>query len=119
MQDFCKDVRGTLLKSAVMAPTAKQNAFIAEYLRNGQNGTKAALATYNTTDPRTAHAIASENLQKPTIRQTIDKALRRVKLRPEHAVKAVKDALSATKDIVTITEDGPVVTSTADHQTRL
>lgn len=47
--------------------THKQEQFVQEYVANGGNGTQAALAVYNTTDPNTAHVIASENLQKPTV----------------------------------------------------
>ena len=43
---------------------------MAEYARSG-NGTRAALAAYDTIDPRTAHAIASENLRKPAIQEAV------------------------------------------------
>lgn len=47
--------------------TFKQRQFIEEYIANGGNGQKAALAAYNTQDSNTARAIASENLIKPNI----------------------------------------------------
>lgn len=46
--------------------TVKQEKFVKEYLDTG-NGTQAALAVYDTDNPRTAAAIASENLTKPNI----------------------------------------------------
>ena len=55
--------------------TLKQTKFVKEYINNGGNGTEAALQTYNTEDYNTAHVIASENLQKPTIQEEIHQAL--------------------------------------------
>lgn len=46
--------------------TPKQDKFLKSYLETG-NGTKAALEAYDTTDYKTAGAIASENLKKPSI----------------------------------------------------
>src|SRR6185295_13028722 len=46
--------------------TMKQKAFADKYLETG-NRTKAALATYNTTDYSTAGIIGSDNLKKPKI----------------------------------------------------
>lgn len=46
--------------------TPKQDKFLKRYLETG-NGTRSALEVYDTTDYNTAHAIASENLRKPTI----------------------------------------------------
>lgn len=47
--------------------TYKQREFVARYFKNKGNGTKTALEVYDTTDYNTAHAISSENLQKPAI----------------------------------------------------
>lgn len=47
--------------------TYKQELFLKKYVENGGNGTKAALAVYNTDRPNVANAIAVENLQKPAI----------------------------------------------------
>lgn len=54
--------------------TPKQKKFADKYLEL-DNGTQAALAVYDTTDYNTAHAIAHENLQKPTIRNYLEEAL--------------------------------------------
>lgn len=55
-----------------MAPklTPKQLKFIDKYLETG-NGTRSALEVYNTSNYNSAHAIGSENLQKPAIQQYI------------------------------------------------
>ena len=46
--------------------TKKQKAFADKYLETG-NGTRAALATYDTDKEDTAKSIASENLTKPNV----------------------------------------------------
>lgn len=43
--------------------TVKQIKFMKEYVKDG-NGTRAAMAVYDTKDPRAASVIASENLSK-------------------------------------------------------
>ena len=63
--------------------TLKQTKFIKEYINNGGNGTQAALQTYDTEDPDTAHAISTENLQKPSIQQVVEEALRKNGLTPD------------------------------------
>lgn len=47
--------------------TLKQKTFADEYLTNGGNATQASLKVYNAKNYNTAHVIAAENLQKPTI----------------------------------------------------
>ena len=54
----------------------KQKQFVKEYIETNGNGTEAAMRVYNVKNRNTAHAIASENLQKPTIREAIDEVLR-------------------------------------------
>jgi hypothetical protein len=54
--------------------SVKQRRFVAEYVRSG-NGTRAALAAYDTDDAGTAHAIASENLRKPAIQEAVAELL--------------------------------------------
>ncbi|MDA2931447.1 terminase small subunit [Acidobacteria bacterium AH-259-O06] len=89
-------------------PTCKQQHFIAEYIDNGGNGVKAALEAYDTEDYNTANQIAIENLQKPIISREINKLMEKVDLKPEHALRAVKDGLTADKS-----------KTGADHPTRL
>lgn len=45
----------------------KQRRFADEYLANGGNATQASLKVYNAKNYNTAHVIAAENIQKPTI----------------------------------------------------
>src|SRR5215475_12572057 len=67
--------RGAKLNAmARSALSVKQRRFVAEYARSG-NGTQAALAAYDTDDPHTAHAIASENLRKPAIQDAVTELL--------------------------------------------
>jgi len=83
-------------------PTLKQRRFVTEYLKTG-NGTQSALKAYDTEDPNTAHAIASENLRKPTIRTLIeefaDEALTRIKELSKQE-KNLNVALGASRDIL-------------------
>lgn len=48
-------------------PTFKQREFAAEFVKNGENGTQAALAVYDVSNVATAQVIASENLSKPIV----------------------------------------------------
>lgn len=57
--------------------TAKQQAFVDEYLANGGNATEAARKAYECTDDNTAGAIGSENLRKPKIREAIEEVQRK------------------------------------------
>jgi len=55
------------------ALTAKQQAFVSEYLANGFNATRAAItAGYS---KKTAYSMGSENLRKPEIAAVIEEAL--------------------------------------------
>jgi phage terminase small subunit len=51
--------------------TTKQKRFADKYLETG-NGTQSALASYDTTSPKTASVIAVENLAKPSVRDYIE-----------------------------------------------
>ena len=62
--------------------TLKQTKFVKEYINNGGNGTQAALQAYDT-DVITAPSIASENLNKPNIQDTIQQALQQNGLTPK------------------------------------
>ena len=95
--------------------TVKQTKFVKEYVKNDGNGTKAALAAYNTTSEDVARSISSENLAKPSIRYEIDKALIKHNITMDAAVKPIADGLQATRAIPTA--DGFV--EGVDHTTRL
>ena len=95
--------------------TVKQKRFVKEYVKNDGNGTRAALATYNTTDLDTARAIGSENLAKPSIKEAIEQALIKHEITMDAAVKPIADGLHATREIMTT--KGTI--SQADHSVRL
>ncbi len=77
-------------------PTPKQWRFIAVYISNGGNATRAALEAYDTNDYYTAKSIGCENLTKPYIRQEIEKRMSNVKLTIEDAIRTIKEALEAS-----------------------
>ena len=79
-------------------PTLKQERFVAEYIKNNGNGTQAALKVYDTTKPDVAHAIASENLQKPTVREQLDKALAKERAKLDSVIENVVN-IAAEKPI--------------------
>lgn len=72
--------------------TLKQREFVKEYIKSSGNGTQAALASYDTDDPNTAHSIASENLRKPTIKRAIELALERVGLTDDYVSELLREA---------------------------
>lgn len=76
-------------------PTLKQKAFVEEYVRNGGNGTQAALKTYDTDDYKTAQNISSENLSKPIVMEELIKTARRLGVTEEKIVSPVVDALDS------------------------
>lgn len=76
-------------------PTLKQKAFVEEYVRNGGNGTQAALKTYDTDDYKTAQNISSENLSKPIVMEELIKTARRLGVTEEKIVSPVVDALNS------------------------
>jgi len=79
------------MKEKLPKLTRKQKGFVKDYIETG-NGVKSALNNYDTDDYNTAHAIASENLQKPAIVKSIQEAL------PDELLAQVHlEGLSATK----------------------
>jgi phage terminase small subunit len=61
--------------------TLKQEAFVQEYLKNGHNGTQAAIsAGYS---KKSAHAIAEENLRKPEIKSRVQTYKKKAQKRTE------------------------------------
>ncbi len=82
--------------------TKKQAEFVKEYLDTG-NGTQAALKAYDTEDPNTAGAIASENLRKPKIIEYLESVADKVASNMVHlALNAESEQvqLGAGKDIL-------------------
>lgn len=76
-------------------PTLKQKAFVKEYVKNGGNGTQAALKVYDTDDYKTAQNISSENLSKPIVMEELIKTARRLGVTEEKIVSPVVDALDS------------------------
>jgi len=86
--------------------TPKQKKFADKYLETG-NGTKSALAAYDTEDYQTAASIAEENLKKPEIIVYLDKHVEMAKSviteiaqnkdnKPSDRISAAKDILDRT-----------------------
>lgn len=75
--------------------TTKQKAFAEEYIRNGGNGTQAAMKVYDTEDNATARSIASENLTKPNIMEELLRTAERLGATREKVVSPVIDALNS------------------------
>lgn len=78
--------------------TPKQEKFVVEYAKNGGNGTKAALAAYDTDNYGVANQIAHENLKKPTIYEEARAALAKHNVTLDRMSKVVSDALDAEDD---------------------
>ncbi len=81
--------------------TLKQKHFVNEYLATG-NWTKSAMSSYNR-NYNTSHAIACENLQKPTIKEYLNtiamKSLLNIEAISEKA-KSESVRLTANQDIL-------------------
>lgn len=75
--------------------TIKQQLFAKEYVKNKGNGTKAALAVYDTDDDVTAATIASENIRKPQLRKYIDQQLEAAGLSDTYAFQTMQRAIDA------------------------
>lgn len=77
--------------------TEKEQKFVKEYVKNGGNGSKAALKAYKTDKPKQAATIAARNLQKPKIRDLLNEELKRQGITLERALQPIGKALVATK----------------------
>lgn len=96
--------------------SVKQKTFVKEYVTNGGNGTKAALVAYDVTDENTANVMAVENLQKPTIKEQLEKAFKKHGIDIESATQPIRDGLKAEREIFA---DGEAQGSKPDHMVRL
>ena len=86
-------------KAKTRALTPKQEAFVAEYVKNGGNASAAAKKAYpNQTDEVAAHQ-GWENLQKPQLAQAIRDEFSRQGVTLEKALRPIVKGLEAkTKD---------------------
>lgn len=75
--------------------TFKEKKFVKAFLKSG-NGTKAALAAYDTKDPKIAGVIAAQNLAKLSIGDIMDKN----GLTDDKLVGVIMDGLEATKPVI-------------------
>lgn len=82
-------------KGRMTAMTLKQTKFVKEYLTNGGNGTKAALAVYGTKDSHTAHQIAYENLRKPAVIQELRRSLESLGLSDEYLDLCLREIIES------------------------
>lgn len=96
--------------------TTKQAKFV-KGIAEGKPAYKSALEAYDTTDPNVANAIAVENLQKPTVKDAIEKEMSRQGLTMDKIIAPVTKALTATKKIYT--ENGAVDTGEDDIEMQL
>lgn len=75
--------------------TAKQEAWAAEYTRNGGNATQAAIKAYPNATPASAKQIGYENLTKLDLSKEIRKEFARQGVTLEKAIKPVVKGLEA------------------------
>lgn len=73
--------------------TPKQATFVKEYVKNGGDGTKAALIAYDTNGENSAHSIAYSNLRKVTIKEEIEAAARSLRLTPQRILGSLDRGL--------------------------
>lgn len=97
--------------------TIKQKKFVKAYVANDGNGTKAALAAYDTVDDKAASVIASENLEKLSVKEAIESALVKHGITMDAAVKPIADGLTAFRTVPG--GDGEGSWDVADHSIRL
>lgn len=75
--------------------SVKQRAFVKKLIERKGNATQAAMDVYDAKNYNTAHVIASENLQKPTIQKEIELALERAGLNDEYISELLREATVA------------------------
>lgn len=95
--------------------TVKQAKFV-KAKAEGKTGVEAAMSAYDTTDYFTANAIASQNLQKPSIQEALHAEFKRQGITLERIVRPINEALDANKIVTSPTEPDKEV---ADHSVRL
>lgn len=95
--------------------TLKQKRFVQKYIELDGNGTQAAIAAGYASGENSAHSIATENLRKPAIIETLAQASARAGLTLHRCAETVAAALDADKPLVV---DG-AVEKTPDWQSRL
>ena len=74
--------------------TIKQKKFVKAYVANDGNGKQAYKEAYGVTNDNTAAAEASTTLNKPNVKQAIDKALERQGITIDVAIAPIAEALN-------------------------
>ena len=87
--------------------TVKQKMFVNEYLKT-KNGTAAAMRVYDVKNKNTAKVIASQNLTKTNIMESIEKSLQAQGYSPQDSVRR----------LVSTAEEGTGKKATAGDQIR-
>ena len=76
--------------------TKKQSGFVSDYLATG-NGALAVKKNYDVQDNATARSIASENLTKPNIQQSLHEAMEAAGLSNTHLASKIAELVNAQK----------------------
>jgi hypothetical protein len=77
-------------------PSLKMKKFAREYVKNGGNGTKAVIATYEVKDKRNAGIMAPTLLDNPMVQEEIKKILNNSGLDLETIADSTKTALQSS-----------------------
>lgn len=75
--------------------TVKQRKFVKHYIESSGNGLQSAKEAYNTSNDNSANQIAVENLQKPTVKNAIDTALKKQGIDEESITSMLVEATEA------------------------
>lgn len=82
-------------KTKEKALTPKQEAFVAEYVKNGGNAKAAAIKAYPNQDENSAHTQGWENLQKPALAAAIRKEFAKQGVTLDKAIRPIVKGLEA------------------------
>jgi hypothetical protein len=88
-------------------------------IAEGKTRQQAALDAYDTTDPSTASAIATETLNKPKVQEALAIALEKYNITPDRTLKRVSEALDAEKVSIVGNGEEAMAEITPDHTIRL
>lgn len=92
-------------------------ALVTEVIPGKKTKRQAAMEAYNTTDPKVATAIATENLAKPRFKALMAEAMEKAGMTPASMATVLQDAMQATK---TASFQGEVMPSDEpDHTVRV
>lgn len=78
--------------------TIKEQKFVAEYVENGGNGTKAALKAYDVTSESSAAVLANNTLKKPNVAEALKEEMERQGITFEKIISPVAKGLTAVDE---------------------